>query len=622
MKRFAILVVLLGVLPGITGGARAADRISLTPLRAEHFPTRAYVLTVPPGIVPRPGQVHVTENGVGVNGLSVAPAATDVQHHLGEVLLIDTSASMRGAPITAAISAARAFAARRAQGQPLAVIAFNNQTRVVLPFTTNESQIQSALSTTPATGSGTHIYDAVAMALGIVKRQNLAGASIVLLSDGADVGSTAVAPQVLNRSRPLHVRVYAVGLRSAHFQPGTLHGLAAGTLGMYTETGSTQRLKGIFAALGSRLSNEYVLRYRSFATPLSHVNVTTSVDGLSVTATAGYEAPALAVGAGVLRTHRGWASSAAVLALAVAIALMLGVALVLALRTRIATVQDRVVPYVEGLGPSALAVDVDEAELGPPEAVSLLRSKRWWREFCETVEIGRTRFSPAQIVAGTALLTVVAIWILVSVSGHPLLGLIGFAVPFVAYQWVQWMARKQRFLFAEQLADNLQIVASALRSGHGFVGALGEIVNDASEPSRAEFRRVLAEEQLGTPLEEALTIAVDRMNSVDLNQVALVASVQRETGGNAAEVLDRVVDSIRERLALRRLISTLTAQGRLSGGVVSALPIALLIAISIINPEFTRPLYNTTTGNIILALAACLVVTGWLWIRRIVTFEL
>jgi tight adherence protein B len=208
------------------------------------------------------------------------------------------------------------------------------------------------------------------------------------------------------------------------------------------------------------------------------------------------------------------------------------------------------------------------------------------------------------------------------VSGHSALGLIGLFTPLPVMEVVRARARKQRRLFADQLADNLQVVSSALRAGHGIVGGLASTIGDAPEPSRSELKRVLAEESLGTPIETALEIAIKRMQNVDLEQVALVASVQRQTGGNAAEVLDRVVDSIRERMTLRRLVRTLSAQGRLSGIVVSALPFVLLAGVTVLSPDFARPLYTTTGGNVVLVVAAGLIVCGWLCIRRIVNFKI
>jgi tight adherence protein B len=147
------------------------------------------------------------------------------------------------------------------------------------------------------------------------------------------------------------------------------------------------------------------------------------------------------------------------------------------------------------------------------------------------------------------------------------------------------------------------------------------VVTNSPEPSRTEFQRVIADEQLGIPLADALGVVVKRMKSRDLEQVALVASVQSETGGNAAEVLDRVTESIRERAELRRIVRTLTAQGRLARWVVSALPVGLLIVVSLLNPDYMKPLFTHTSGRIALVIAALMVTGGSIVIGKIVDIE-
>jgi tight adherence protein B len=165
------------------------------------------------------------------------------------------------------------------------------------------------------------------------------------------------------------------------------------------------------------------------------------------------------------------------------------------------------------------------------------------------------------------------------------------------------------------------VLASAMRAGHSFIGALSVVVEDAPEPSRSEFRRVVADEQLGVPLEDALHVVVERMESRELEQVALVAAVQRQSGGNTAEVLDRVTDTIRERFELRRTVQTLTAQGRLSRWIVSALPLFLLLVITLINPGYMNVLYDSGGGRIALVFAGVMVVSGSLVIKRIVNIK-
>jgi tight adherence protein B len=165
------------------------------------------------------------------------------------------------------------------------------------------------------------------------------------------------------------------------------------------------------------------------------------------------------------------------------------------------------------------------------------------------------------------------------------------------------------------------VLASALRAGHSLVGALSVVVEDCPEPSKREFRRVIADEQLGVPLDDALEALAVRMDSSDLRQVALVASLQHETGGNTAEVLDRVADTVRERFELRRLVKTLTTQGRMSRWILTSLPVALLVIISLLNPVYVQPLFDRSFGRVLLVIAAVMVTAGSLVIRKIIDIK-
>ena len=116
---------------------------------------------------------------------------------------------------------------------------------------------------------------------------------------------------------------------------------------------------------------------------------------------------------------------------------------------------------------------------------------------------------------------------------------------------VKSRVNKKRKAFREQLPDNLDVLAGALRAGHSLVGAMNVMLEGAAEPFKSEFRRVLQDEQLGVPLDDALMVMSRRMDNLDVEQVAIVTRLQREAGGNTAEVLDRVVDNIRGRMELR-----------------------------------------------------------------------
>ena len=143
-------------------------------------------------------------------------------------------------------------------------------------------------------------------------------------------------------------------------------------------------------------------------------------------------------------------------------------------------------------------------------------------------------------------------------------------VPPVALNlYVRGKARRVRNEFGEQLPENLDVLASALRAGHSLAGAMGVVSEEAPEPSKREFTRVVTDEALGIPLDEALEVTAKRMQSTDMDQVAVLALVQREAGGNTAEVLDQVTKNIRREWTSVAWCEVLTTQGKFSSWVVA-----------------------------------------------------
>ena len=165
------------------------------------------------------------------------------------------------------------------------------------------------------------------------------------------------------------------------------------------------------------------------------------------------------------------------------------------------------------------------------------------------------------------------------------------------------------------------MVGGSLRVGHSLPAALAAALEDAPDPARREFGRAVTDERLGRPLEDALEQLCDRMDNREVEHVSLLARLQREAGADAAEMIDQVVATVRERQELRRTVRTLTAQGRLAQAILSALPPAALLLMTVTNPPYVEPLFHTSIGHIVLGASAALVVAGSLVIRRIVTIK-
>jgi tight adherence protein B len=138
---------------------------------------------------------------------------------------------------------------------------------------------------------------------------------------------------------------------------------------------------------------------------------------------------------------------------------------------------------------------------------------------------------------------------------------------------------------------------------------------------KSEMQRVVADEQLGVPIQNSLEIVAERMASRDVEQLALVAQLQRDAGGDAAEVIDRVAETVRERFDLKRLIHTLTMQGRMSRWIVTALPIVIVLAVRLEHPSYFHPLVASTGGKVVIGFAVAWAVAGSFAIKKIVEIE-
>jgi tight adherence protein B len=640
--RQRLVIVVLALVTSLAAAMTALgadNHARLTEAGDSSFPGRSYVLTLPHGLKLKPGAVHVFENGKEVSGLQVTPVSESTSQQFGAVLVIDASTSMEGKPEKAAFAAARSFAAQRQGQEQLALVTYNVTPTVALPFTTDQAKIDEALSKQPVFLFGTHIYDAVAHSLELLRAAHIKAGTVIVLSDGQEhrgVGDTARHHSEVSAAaaaRAAHVRVFAVGLSSRLSRLDTLKKLARDTGGRYIETTSITRLKAIYSQLGSSLASEYLLHYRSLAGPDRRIRVTAKIDDLGRVTASEYRTPKLAVlKKGVAGPYkqsvltRFWTSPLTMTLVGLLAAVLIGVGAFLTLSgPKKGTVRRRMAEFVsvpDAIRESSRRPTAQLTEKMLEGTDSMLRGATFWQRFGWELEIAKVAMPREQIVVLTAvgsLLSVLAIKVL---FGSLLIGLvIALTIPLAVRSLLKRKLEGQRKLFAEQLPDNLQVLASALRAGHSFIGALSVVVNDAPEPARTEFQRVVADEQLGVPIDEALHVVVERMASRELEQVALVAALQRETGGNTAEVLDRVTDTIRERFELRRTVQTLTAQGKMSRWVLTSLPLFLLAAITLLNPGYMQVMYDSPVGKALLVIAGISVASGSLVIKRIVNIK-
>jgi tight adherence protein B len=595
------------------------DTFKLTAVGRLPFPERGYIVDLPRGAAVGHGQVHVTENALGVGDFTFDPLSSSGVSY-GAILAVDASDSMAGKPVAAALAAARRFVAKRGANEQIGIVAFNGAVHVLQKPTADPGALSDALAQPPALAYATHIYDALGGSLQLLAKQKVSAGAIVLLSDGADVGSTTNLAAIVRRATTQHVRIFTVGLRSGAFDGSALRAIAAGTGGSYAEASSSEQLAGIYDALSSRLASEYLLQYRSAAAPKSSVDVSISIDGVG-RANESYRAPTPSDLPPFHRSlgRRFLLSTFSLLLVSLFAAVILAFALRLLLESSKSHLVERVRAFA-GEAKSAAAAEGLRRRADRATATSSRFARRRLDRLEEQLDIGRINATPTRIVVLTIAATVLAVLLLSALS--PVFALLGLATPLLTRAYVRSKVKHVRDDFAEQLPPNLQVLASALRAGHSLVGALMSTVDNADEPSRAELGRAVADEQLGMPLDDAVRRVAKRMASRDLEQVALLAELQRTAGGNAAEVLDVIVGTVRERADIRRLVRTLTAQGRMARWILTALPIVTALGFWAVQPDIVGPMWHSGGGQVALAIASVMVGSGSMIIQRIVDIEI
>jgi tight adherence protein B len=624
VRRLGLVALAAAALVGVASGA-APSQLRLVEAGGTTFPAKSYILTLPKPKALSNSDVRVTENGAPVRGMTVVRQGT-AKAASAVVLDIDESLTMKGKPSEAAFAAARAFAAGANPNESIAVVTFNGDVKVLQPFTTSASDINSALAKPPNFKYGTKVYDALEQSLGLIKGAGAPAASVILLTDGQNVGSKTPSSTALADLKNAHVRVFTVGLRSPAYNAAALEKTASATGGSYVEANSPGDLRPLLVKLGNQLSSEYVVNYTSYQNPSTKVAVAVSVKGFPGAARTAYVTPALHIVPAApykpSSVNNVIQSRYVLWVVAILFALIIGFAVIVATSAKPEPLVDRVSGFIST--PQAVEAAKPDAEKGPSlisRVTARASQSGWWDRLEETLGLADIKATPLQFVLFTALITVVAVFILGLAFG--LVGiLIGATVPFFARAIVRHRVAKKRAAFAEQLPDNLEVLASALRAGHSLVGAMRVVADDAIEPSKTEFQRILADESLGVQLEDAIKVTVERMDNKDLDQVALVARLQREMGSNSAEVLDRVVETVRSRMELRRLIRVLTAQGRLSRWILTLLPIGLAVIITLLSSTYMHPLFYTTLGRILLVISAISVAIGSWIIGKIVDIRI
>lgn len=583
--------------------------------------------------------VHLTVDGVDVPATATLVSRSARPIARSEMLLLDISGSMRGDRLAQAKSAAHSFLSAVPTDVTVGLTVFSDRVQILVPPTHDRARVGAALDRVDADGT-THLNEAV------VKAVRALGSSgdrrVLLLSDGADAGSTTTTEQASALVRKAGVALSAVALGDDRVPAKGLRQLATAGRGQLVSAVNGGELSAAFRAVAKQF-REQLLIQADLPPGLSGRSVTVAADiragGSVVHASARTDVPQQeAVVAGSEATVPISAAADPSRLRTGALVLFAGLAILLLMllgpyrgKAR-QSAGTRALVDAYTLRPqstemkSGHGVQLEES----PVAQALLRVAgrvlaRTGRgaKLAQLLDQAGMTWEPRDwllLQAGAA----VGVGLLLAVLARGGAGgfVLGLVIAVAATEaWLRRRAAARRAAFVDGLPDALQLVSSGLSTGYSFAQAVDSVVREGMEPVSGEFGRALAESRLGVPLEDALETTGSRMGSQDLHWVVMAVRVQREVGGNLAEVLHTVFETMRERARIRRQVRTLSAEGRMSAWVLIALPIFMAGFQLLFRRDYMRPLYTEPAGIVMLMLTVVAVVLGAVWTTKVAKVE-
>ncbi|MFO7292080.1 MAG: type II secretion system F family protein [Acidimicrobiia bacterium] len=591
-----------------------------------------------------PALLQITAEGQPVENLTVEPLGSSTVP-VGVILAIDTSGSMEGAPIAAAKAAARSFVEAKRPEDFVAVVTFDDQVRVLQGFTNNTETLLARIDAIEAAGA-TLLNDAVLRSLEMFAHPSAANLqpNLILLADGADNGSSASEAEVLAAIGESDVRIFGIALEAPDFDPEAVRRIAeTSSGGMFLQAPSPNELTALYGQIQQEINNVLVARFNvphsapgelAFGATYGDLSAeaTAQVSGFvttttapAVTTTVSFPEAQTFVVESQLPVSPGTLMLIAALATGAALALFVWI----------------LFGRQEEEGGGAFAKRLAAyGRRGPQqeEKKTLLDRLPLLRKFSQRAEEEVKRrgllsgvnsaLEQANIPLspGEAILAAVGVAFLLGVFGWLFSGPVGGLVVFVlvillVFGFINWAGSREKRKFEQQLPDTLVLLATSLRAGYSLLQAVEAVASEAPNPTAREFGRAIAEARLGRSVPEALQGITERTQSKDFEWAVMAIEIQREVGGNLAEVLQTVADTMLARNRLRGEIKALTAEGRISAFVLGALPFAMALFLYTSNRDYLMPLFQNTFGLIAIGVGIVLMIGGIIWLRKIIDID-
>jgi tight adherence protein B len=588
---------------------------------------------LPGDVSPDPSTVEVTFDGAPIDATAKNVDAGTVVKRTS-ILTIDVSQSMNGPRFDAAKQAALTYIDTAPSDVYIGLVTFASTVQNVQAPTQDHNALRDAVGSLTLTRQ-TRLYDGVIQGLSAAGREG--SRSMLLLSDGLNNAGTASESTVVSAAKKSGVRIDAVGLDQDVASDSALARIATASGGTVVSS-DPDALRAMFAAEAADLAKQIIVTF----TPPADLSSSEGTLEISVEAAgARYGDQAFvtlpeATGAGAgkpsyLPSEPGVSVSgpwliAGILLLFGGLALLLSFGLT-QLRPKSATpMQQQLSLYtVHGMrrtqpAPQSDGVDLKGAavQLADRMVMPDLEDK-----IAKKLDAGGLKLKPAEwlllhggvAIGGAALAFLLFGANLIAIVLFLLLG------TFVPFFYLSFKASRRIKNFNGGLAETLQIIAGGLQAGLSLSQAIDTVVKEGSEPIASEFQRAIIEQRLGVEIEDSLETVAERMESIDFKWVVMAIRIQREVGGNLAELLLTVSATLREREYLRRQVAVLSAEGRLSAWILGALPPFFVVYLVLTRPTYVAPMFHTHLGWIFCGIGITSMTIGAFWLKKSVKVE-
>lgn len=626
---FVLAIFLLLTVMFPVASLAAVESIKITKVDANSYPeVKVYVsFQTPPEIKLSAANFEVKENGKKVSFFSVSESAS-IQKPVAIILALDCSGSMKGNPFAEAKKAMNIILSRKRNIDVVGLIAFNERVFVNTGLLVDAAQLRTKLQALDV-GGNTAIFDAVAEGAKQLANAKAKDRYLIVLTDGEDNSSKTGAAAAIDICRKNGVSVYSIGLGEKPQVFVKITEIAGATGGKYYQAPDEKLLSDIYSEIAKTIYSEYLITYASIAKKADQIeiSVSASFNGKKLESKP-YQAVVPFAGEVAESDEKTPQNKSPLIPILIGIVgAISATGIFYAVFDLVLSPPDERIKKLKAYErawrsqkePNGIR---DRGREGLLSLVNRLITIRGMKDFLqEKIEEAGVNLKASEFFAIHILLLLFMGSVSFALGGALAMLIAILVLAYAPFIYLEIKKAKRHALIETQLPEALTMISHSLRAGYGLMQAIDLASSELSPPLSTEFKRVVKEMRLGLSSEEALNNMAARVRNESFSWTVTAINIQREVGGNLSEILDKIAETLRERLSFKDYVKALSAEGRLSAYILMALPVFEFLVLLFIAPSYISVLVTTNIGIILLFVALVLMLAGWLWMKEITNVE-